>query len=288
LVWEGELDEQLLPTLQREGIRELELNDCNGWIPGPLDILSSLDGALDALSILRFGSLERIDPVHMLSRLLKLKIVSGSTGMKDELDLTAFPHLHGLALEWNKRYVGLTEIARPDLNMLYLGCYRRSDSFSNFPNLQHLMMKEVNFPNLEFLRGLHDLRTFWVGANRRFQDLSGIGVHANLEWLIIDGCSQIQNGWEEVGRLANLRDFSIENVGEVSTLTFLEGCRSLETLGIWGNTNILDGDFTFIDRLPGLRQLKIKPVKRHYTGCTEIDDPNYKRTPFPIQPEQWP
>ena len=64
--------------------------------------------------------------------------------------------------------------------------------------------------------------------------------------------------------MKNLEILNISNVGKVQSLAPLIHLKKLKALACFGDTNIVDGDLSYLEKLPQLALLGC-PDRRHYT-----------------------
>jgi hypothetical protein len=71
-----------------------------------------------------------------------------------------------------------------------------------------------------------------------------------------------------IGHLAELRKLTIEDCHELKSLSPISKCKKLEFLQIAGNTVVLDGDLSSLNRLPKLKKILLAD-RKHYSHTAD-------------------
>jgi hypothetical protein len=262
--------DDMLASLKKNHVVELELNQAKGWIGQDVAFLPGLPQLL-AFEIFDFN-IRDIGPVHSLHALRKLGV---TTYCSTALDFSAFPELEHCDLEWRPKATSVFECLT--LQHLFVNRYDGEDvrPFGNLVNLRSLAILNAPTRSLDGLGRLVNLRSLRLANLKRLRSLRGLEELAHLEELEIHTCRGIDS-IEEVGALRHLKKLHLNNDGPIASLRPLEKLIGLESVLFYESTNILDGDLS-----PLLRQKHLSNVsfqnRRHYSHRREDFGAAYSR-----------
>lgn len=241
-----------------QDIRELCLNYAKGWKGENLLFLNSLSN-LQGFIIIDWNIAD-ISPIHNLHSLRYLQI---STYCKTAIDFTQFPLLEECRLEWRAKTNSLFDCR--SLKILFLNRYSAKDTskFSQLINLESLSLANSPIRSLDGLKLLTKLKFLGLYNLRKLESLSGIEELYHLEELEINGCRSLRS-IKEVEKLANLRKLQFCDDGDIDSIKYLESLTNLESVLFYGSTNVLDGDLSFLKKLPRLKKVSFQN-RKHYS-----------------------
>lgn len=256
--WQG----SMLDLLREGNVREIELNIGKGWKGKNIEFLGDLP-QLRSLIIID-QTLERIEPIHLLTELVALHLTTYSVS---PVDFTAFPNLKSCWFEWIKGSDSLFDSS--GLIKLGLNNYkgRSSTPFSRLSNLRELSLLNSSVEDLEGVFRLSYLRMLRIARLRKVSSLRGIANLENLKVLEIDQCKEIRSITDSFS-LGNLKALFLLNTGDIETLRGVEKLTKLEQLVFDESTNILDGDLSPIFELPALKNISFRN-RGHYSHRRE-------------------
>lgn len=245
-------------AVRSRGVSRLVLNYAMGFDEADLGFLRGLP--ISELSLLD-RRIEDLGPLYGLSP--TLRSLTLEVAPRAELDLARLPGLTSLAAVWPA--VRRSVAACTTVESLYLEGYDRDDlaELTHLP-LQELVLKErpkvTSLDGVERLAALRTLRVLRAARLERVDALTGLG---HLGVLDLERCRQV--GCDPViSTLAALTRLNLSETGPMQTLAPIRGCEALETVHLYGSTNVLDGDLSPLLSLPRLRELRMRE-RAHYS-----------------------
>jgi len=231
----------------------LVLNYARGF-SGSLDFLD------DAWRLRRLSVLDRstvdLDPIGRLATLEKLSVQAAPDAV---LDLAPLLRLRSVSGAW--ALIGRTLSAVDELERVSTWMFGDVDlhAFRDDVALKTLTIKDA--PYLESLAGLGnlpDLAILKIIGARRLHEIDDIGeLSASLHELEFEECPRIGE-IDVVASLVSLRFLGISESGDIASLAPIESLSQLETFYAWGTTRILDGDLSPLERLPRLKEIRMR------------------------------
>lgn len=210
---------------------------------------------VDSISII--GSVASTVDFPILESVKKLFI----NECKRTIDLSKFPNLEFCTLDWTNNIQFLT--CRSQLKQLVIWKYNPiSHSLRELSVLKGLEILEINGANITSLNGIEEckeLKQLKLYYPTKLKSISGLDSLRNLEILKIEGAKKISD-YCEVRHLHKVHTLSLNNCGEIPTLSFIKEMQSLKDIR-FVNTNIMDGNLAYC---VGLRNVGFLS-KRHYS-----------------------
>jgi len=130
----------------------------------------------------------------------------------------------------------------------------------NLPNLQYLSLHRPTFSSFGCLRGVPQLNMLEVDYARNLNDVSGLRDWKNIELIDFHNCPNIDDV-ESLKSAKRLRFLRFWGSRKLKSLSCLSGLK-IECLDFF-ESNILDGDLSFIETLNELQYLRFSN-KRHF------------------------
>lgn len=197
--------------------------------------------------------------------------------------------LYCVDLKGDKSYQILSKM--PDLKTLYID--GSSDGvkdlsvLSQLTSLESLTVVDTDILNVDFLKGLEDLKVLRLSGNGLAKDLRAIGELADLEYLELDinASNGGQHQYDTIKNLKNLKSLALDTVYELDflydldqleeleiDLTFynnlmepIKQMKNLEKLSLISCHSQFTDGFTCLMELPNLKYLRVEDM--------EFDDP---------------
>jgi hypothetical protein len=193
--------------------------------------------------VLPFASQYKLAPVLALANLRYLQVGES----RELLDLSSFPQLEEVRLEWHE---GVRFAELQVLRVLYLRGYSPiSGSLQELPALPRLRELELNQGNVRTLAGISrfaSLRRLQLYHLKRLETIADV-CGTELEYLHVESCKSIGN-LEEAACLDRLSVLRMNSCGRIRSLRFLDTMPVLEECRLMG-TYVEDGDMSPLLRL---------------------------------------
>jgi len=253
LVATGPWSEDAGRALVRGEADGLVLNYARGF-SGSLDLLDD-SWRLRRLSVLD-RSIVDLDPIGRLATLEKLSVQAAPDAV---LDLGPLLRLRSVSGAW--ALIGRTLSAVDELERVSTWMFGDVDlhAFRDHVALKTLTIKDA--PYLESLAGLGnlpDLAILKIIGARRLHEIEDIGeLPASLHELEFEECPRIGE-IDFVASLVSLRFLGISESGDIASLAPIQSLSQLETFYAWGTTRIVDGDLSPLERLPQLKEIRMR------------------------------
>ena len=235
-----------------KGFKDVDLQFMKAWPIRRLELLAR--------------TVTDLSPLHRLGE--TLESVSIQSAESSRLDLGLFPHLTRLAADWPQ--VRETVHVRTSLVEVYLGGYRENDlrPLGPLTALESLTMKDR--PSVATLAGAEEFtrleRLGLFGAP--LGSLKGIEPLEQLRELQIEGCRV--GDLTPLDTLRGLRTLNASDCGYLASLAPMRGLFDLESLWLFGTTNVTDGDLSPIADLPMLQDFRMKSRRSYRPSVREI------------------
>ncbi len=239
--------------LRSEGIDGLRLSNSAGWKGSDLQFLSELP-FLRSLEIYSWG----VRDCSALSSLSELRLVGLECDVRGSVDFGPLGKLEVVLLSWAKAIEGVLQCRRI-----------RNLNVSKWPGVDLMSLTEME-----------ELRELNV-SSQKLHSLDGISEFSLLESLDLDRCPKLTSleGVESCHRMTSfslssskavvdisvlarcksLRVVELDSCGAIESLAPLAALHDLERLSFDGDTRVLDGDLSFVESLPKVRELVFAP-----------------------------
>ena len=245
----------------------LVLNYARGFCERSLDLLEG-GWPLRRLSVLD-RSIVDLDPIGRMAGLEKLSVQAAADAV---LDLGPLARLRSISGEWS--LIGRTLGVTAELECVSTWMFGDVDmhAFRDHVALKTLTIKDA--PYLESLAGLGDLPDLAaltiVGAPR-LHEIDEIGeLSASLRELKFEECPRIE-AIDAVEPLVGLRFLGISESGDIASLAPIGSLSQLETFYAWGTTRILDGDLSPLERLPQLKEIRMRNRRGYKPAVGDLE-----------------
>lgn len=238
------------------------LNYALGWRGGSLDFLRKLRNLKD-FTILDWR-IQDIRAIHSLSNARRLQIY---TYCNTPIDFGSFPHLEDCGFEWRPKSESL--FCCKSLKRLFLNRYHADDlkSFASMKSLESLKLANCTPKTLGGLENLRSLKELGIYNANKITSLNELGRLRNLKRLEIRGCRGISN-INAIAVLKELRFLEVSDCGAIESLRPVEDLKNLRELYFIESTSILDGDLSFLQKMPALEVAWFQN-RKHYSHTRE-------------------
>lgn len=236
------------------------LNDARGWKGKSIDFLEGIK--VKHLHLLTHS--RKLKDLNVLSTIKGLKTLSLQTPTNKNLDLTTLPELEECWLNHEKEYESI--FACSNLKRLGYGYYPFKDlqKIKRLTNLQSLTLTEGKLKSLSGIEEItNNLTKLELSAFGQLHEYNQLQKLVNLEDVDIYKCKKINN-ISFVENLLKLRQFKIDNSGDIDTLASFKELKHLELISFDGSTNILDGDLSYLKQIKTLKKI-IFEARDHYS-----------------------
>lgn len=254
--------DSFLKFLRDKEIKELELNDGNGWHGVNVDFLQLLP-ELKSLTLIDL-KLKSIQGIHYLSNLQELQLITYS---KFSVDFSCFPNLSLCGFEWIKGSDSLFECK--NLKGLSINGYpgRNSEVLTGLQNIEKLTILNSNFEELNGIGFLNKLKYLSLANLKYLTSLNGVGKLIQLDELEIQKCKGISS-ISEIFKLSELKRLLLLDLGQIDSFDGIENLTKLTTLLFYESTNIVDGELSSLFKLGKLTKISFQN-RRHYSHKRE-------------------
>jgi hypothetical protein len=266
LVVTGSWNQETADRAHADDVHGLVLNYALGFQETSIDFLRDLN--VESVEILA-RTIRDLTPLESLSEtLVNLSVV---TEPSESIHLEAFPHLQELAAEWSQIKASIS--AGSSLVSLYAGSYTESDlrPLSALSSLEDLQMKDN--PRVKSLQGVEDLpwlvRLGIFGA-RSLLDLDALESPI-LRELELTGWSAPLNS-RALERLRGLKHLDLSEGRDLDSLTFIRGTPDLQSLYLYGTTNVVDADLSPLLSLSRLSDLRMRNRRAYRPSLETVRD----------------
>jgi internalin A len=254
LVVTGSWSDEAAEVLARGEADGLVLNYARGFSEVNLEFLAGWK--VRRLNVLDRGIVD-LDPIGRLGASLEELSVQAAPGAG--LALAELPYLRSISGEWGMLRDALTAVQQ--LRSVRTWQFDEADlrAFRDHVQLERLSIREA--PHLESLAGaadLPDLAVLGVFLARKLNNISDVAEHAaSLRHLEFEDCGGIDL-LDDVEGLVKLRFLAVSDCGEIESLGPVGPLEEIEVLHAWGTTRIVDEDLSPLERLPRLREIRMR------------------------------
>lgn len=252
--WSEECEE----VLKREQMLVV-FNQARGWKPRSMSFLAGHQ--IEELAILAHVPIGGLDAVVHIRNLRTLSLACEA---KSAVRLDQVEGLKECWLSWSKQYESVFQTT--SLRKLGVSDYPFEDlsRLTGLINLEELAIKGGKLCSLAGVKVVsHSLNALELCGLSQLRQLDELDDLRKIEQLRIDGCKGITT-IEPLRHLSNLRSLVLSDLGEIDSLKPVQQLHHLEELVFAESTNVLDGDLSFLESLPNLRDVVFQP-RRHYS-----------------------
>jgi len=261
LAWvdSSSIDECL--ELVKEGVADgISISPNKGWKEPDLSLLRD-HKYLKAVVLVNPDGIDISDVMYLQN--LRLLSVGNA---RQPLDLSCFPSLRELALEWHPKvdFRG----ASSTLEKLHLRCYRPKSKnlveLPPFPLLSELSIVQSPIESLEGLEKFRNLRSLELSYLSKLKRIGAIAKlnEGRLDSLECLNCPRIDD-YEKLRHMKNLKVLRLNKCGPILNLNFVKEMSSLRDLRFVG-TDVQDGDLTPLLERKTIESLAFTS-KRHFS-----------------------
>lgn len=245
--------------IRKNGVVELRIGSQSNYALHDVDFLAEVPD-LKVVRLATQGSLD-IDGLYEVPGLLCLTLVAWP---RIAIDFTRLKHLEELSYyEWTRGSSSLFEVKTLRRLMLVGYDQESSEAFAMLPNLEKLRIQESKLSEVVSLAKLKKVKELFLATLPRLTSLNGIQGMDSLEELTLGSVGRIGT-IAPLAALNNLKGLTLWSAGKIDSVKYLESVPSLESVGIYGTTDVLDGDMSVFTRLPKLTVLALQG-RRHYS-----------------------
>lgn len=268
-----------------EGIRVLERKTKNGIsnticmdskrIDTCINIINKLDNVslaflgeytLDNISFIKDVDLsvikgivlnKNVKDLDSLYYLKNIKSLALPAKIKTKFDLSNFPELEYLGLDWSNKYQNLNTCHK--LKHLKVSKYQDNhlEELSKLWSLEVLELTNSSIVNLRGLAELTNLKKIDIEGAKKLESLEGLSIkHLKLITLRLWNCPNLKNG-ASISNLKNLNTLQISKVKYLTSLSFLNELENLQICAIHpSNVKLMNNDYSPLERIKSLLELK--------------------------------
>jgi hypothetical protein len=245
------------PLIIDNKIKYIRLSDFAGWKEDRLDFLTSIP-SLHGVEI--YSS--KIKDLTPITKLLNLKQLALECPYKS-IDFSAFAKLEHLFLRWRPKSDSIFDLT----NMLTLNMVNFPEAnlnkLSKMLKLTSIKLTSQKLYSLHGIENLQELTSIDLFRCPKIETLKNIDLCKRLTSLDIESCKNILD-FELIKNNKLLRRIALNNCGEIDSLKFLENLNNLEEIIFVDNTNIIDGDLSFLNSLLKLKNTRFAD-RIHYS-----------------------
>lgn len=257
LILQDSWSDKYINIIKKENITALRLSESMGFIDSNISFLHELqDLNLRAIEIYSC----MIGDISPLLSLPDLEHIGLECSLKKEFDLSFFKSLKVLGITWNKKMINLNKCHT--LEYLNIDKYQYQDlqylkDLINLHSLYVIGRKLINLAGIEYF---YDLKSLDLYGCTNLVSLQNIQECNKLENIEIEFCNKIED-IKPIESLENLKRFYLV-IKKINSINYLGKCSALEELTLY-DTNVLDGEFEFLKKLPILRNIDFQK-RKHY------------------------
>lgn len=272
--WQPEFEKLVTPDINGvyfSSYEKVDLGLIAKLFPKDLRTLSiSAPSILHSESLTEFSKLERLTLSTWKDHKFRFELPDGlkvfQTNWKKSFELQRLPQsLEYLSLDWaNNVDVDRLLESTPALQKLELLDGKPKLSIASLAALQLLRYVSLtSCKSIVFDRSQHS------NAALKFLDLEVVNI-GDLSWL---------------KSFPGLAVLTIHNCGELETFAALQHVKSLKGLWISGTTKSLDGDMSFVEKLPNLENYNVRSFKHYSHKATRAW--NWNNFDKPVEEPLW-
>lgn len=252
-------DLKLFPNLLKLELEDTAITDLSPLMESKLTALSLIDN-------------ENIGDYRQLASMTGLVELNLESELKDIDFIAQLPELKRLSLIDTKLLRLDPLIGCQSLTELYLEDNRElkdQNAVAQMTNLQALTIDDVE--TLEILRPLVNLKRLTIDGFYTAEDLSVLGVLANLEYLELHGLGNSVKSFAPLTGLTALREVNLSGGSFYFNTTDLFSIPNLERLNLSGST--FGSDFSKIGNLTQIKYLNLDKI--HVTVNNSVQSSGY-------------
>lgn len=259
LVVSGAWNAELVNFIDANEIDALCLNSAKGWASRDYQFLSTLNN-IKAIDIIAGGENINLESIESMSSLRELSIAAST---KCVVDFSKLRKLRTCFLNWWPGAASifsaswLTDFAIDELKI------SDAKAISGLTSLRRLALSNTDINSLDFLPAMKELEILELLNCKKINTFSNIATLKALKWLRIDGTKKLKS-IQFVSDCEKLEVIDISDCGEIESLRPVEKLIGLKALAFSGNTNVLDGEFLSLTKLPKLSMLMFNS-RKHYS-----------------------
>ena len=268
-------DDRMLKLLIENNIQELAIMSDGFRHVGNLNFLTNLPH-LKQLSLLDYfiplkKNIPNIEEIYQLKELKELCNID--TNCNCEIRLNEFPQLESCSIKWRKKVKSLFECK--NLKRLEISHYNEK-SITEILKLEKLEKLSIVFSQITCLKGigslkkLNDLELWYMP---KLESFDGLDELTNLKSLSVHSCGAGRiKSILPISKLVNLQKLYLESIGKIDTFVPLQNLINLERLNFPCDTNIIDGNLDFLDKMTWVKDIGFKN-RKHYSRRREQYEP---------------
>ncbi|MEM5014626.1 hypothetical protein WKH57_28360 [Niallia taxi] len=203
--------------------------------------------------------ISNIKGLYSLRSLKELSLTENDNNIK--IDLSNFPKLEILRLDWGPSVYGLSNLE--NLNLLQLLKYKpKSKDLSELiklKKLESLILTHGNLTSLNGIQKFNNLKEIQLNYIRNLIDISHLKNLPLLSELEIENCKKIRD-IPIVNNISSIERLALLNCGEFESLVFIESMQNLKNF-VFSGTNIKDGNLSYCKNIDYVYFLD----KKHYS-----------------------
>ena len=264
LIAGGNWDTSLLDVIRKNNVKHLRLSSSMGWEDNDVHFLRDLKGY--GLKGVEIYSWENTD-LSPLDALLDLSFIGVEVNLKQELDLSVFEQLRTLKARWSKNIINIHLCAAMESLNIVNYPFEDLTVLKDLRRLRSLAITSNKLKRLEGMAPLKHLKAIDFFSCVQLEDVEELGVSRALEEITMEKCRKI-SVLPDLSKLEGVRKISLNDCGAIESLKALKNCKMLENLFFLGDTNVLDGELSFLEKMPSLKECWFAN-RRHYTVTRE-------------------
>jgi hypothetical protein len=265
----GPWSDEAASAFECENVDRLILNTTLGFDEPSLDFLTGLPVRELDIRDSRVNS-EGLEPLYSLSETL-VKVDLGISA-RAIVDLARLPRLTNLIATWRQVRASINHAV--ELESLFLDSYEEPDltPLAMLRSLSSLGM--TGRPRISSLLGLStptSMQHLSISVASKLTDLTELRTMRNLVTLQFEGCRRISS-IADIEACVGVQFLNVGECGELPTIAPIRMLTSLDSLYLYGDTKVLDGDLTPILALPRLEDFRMMNRRHYKPSVSEIEE----------------
>jgi hypothetical protein len=255
-------------AFETENVDRLILNGALGFDEPSLDFLRDMPVRELEIRDARFDS-QGLEPLYLLSETLAKLDLAVDTSIS--VDLAKLPRLTALSATW--RQVKASIRYAVGLERLYMESYGEPDltPLTMLRSLAELRMKDrPRIASLHGLSAMSSVRHLGIFVARNLADLTELRTRHDLMHLELEGCRKIPN-ISDIEACVGLQFLNLAECGDLPTVAPIRMLTRLDSLWLYGDTKVLDGDLTPVLALPRLEDFRMMSRRGYNPSVSEIE-----------------
>ncbi|RED45635.1 leucine-rich repeat domain-containing protein [Seonamhaeicola aphaedonensis] len=228
--------------INKNDIKNLDINSISGYRLKDVNFLEFCPN-IEVISIT-----DRDIDIEGIKHLKSLRVLTSNSNPISNFDLSIFPNLESLSVDWNGKWSNITECL--NLKSLRVWSYKEDDLMC-FKKLEKLKILSLNESSISSLSGIEKLKSLTKFEGYYLKKLSQININKeidNLKEIHLEYCKKIEN-FQDISKIKGLRKLSLIFCSQkIKSVSFIEKLPYLVEFNIKGTT-IEDGDTSFFSRL---------------------------------------